>query len=176
METCENCGAAIGKLETPRVVDDHVVCAVCEGKLRGKASWRSKLPPVLSIAGVLLLICGAFYWSGTFNTVSSPKSDQSFSEKQILKVMDRIRENRALGVTLYNNNDLITLSVFSDSSVNNELIKQASGVLWQAYEDAHRYDDKRRIFNYWRIATADDKDEVEAIIKQEENEKQAQRR
>jgi hypothetical protein len=30
---CENCGAAIGKLETPRVYGDHVVCATCAPKV-----------------------------------------------------------------------------------------------------------------------------------------------
>ena len=28
-ETCENCGATIGKLETPRVHEDHIVCKKC---------------------------------------------------------------------------------------------------------------------------------------------------
>ena len=31
--TCANCGRAIGKLETPRVWQNHVVCAECEKRL-----------------------------------------------------------------------------------------------------------------------------------------------
>jgi hypothetical protein len=34
METCENCGGSIGKLETPFVWQDRVVCAGCHTKLR----------------------------------------------------------------------------------------------------------------------------------------------
>jgi hypothetical protein len=37
-EVCENCGKPIGKLETPRVHDDHVVCPEC---------WRRLQPEVL---------------------------------------------------------------------------------------------------------------------------------
>ena len=33
MDNCDNCGAAIGKLETPNVWQDHVVCAQCYAKL-----------------------------------------------------------------------------------------------------------------------------------------------
>lgn len=33
VETCENCGGAIGKLETPRVWNDVVVCVSCHAKL-----------------------------------------------------------------------------------------------------------------------------------------------
>jgi len=33
METCENCGATIGKLETPNVWQSHIVCAQCYAKL-----------------------------------------------------------------------------------------------------------------------------------------------
>ncbi|MGD0462069.1 MAG: hypothetical protein ABSB74_06245 [Tepidisphaeraceae bacterium] len=33
MDNCDNCGAAIGKLETPNVWQDHVVCAHCYAKL-----------------------------------------------------------------------------------------------------------------------------------------------
>ena len=34
-ETCANCGTAIGKLETPCVWQEHVVCAACHAK-----TWR----------------------------------------------------------------------------------------------------------------------------------------
>lgn len=34
MDTCANCGGQIGKIETPFVFDDHVVCAACWKKLR----------------------------------------------------------------------------------------------------------------------------------------------
>ncbi|MGC9260811.1 MAG: hypothetical protein ACP5I8_12170 [Phycisphaerae bacterium] len=33
VETCENCGRLIGKLETPMVWQDHVVCAECNALL-----------------------------------------------------------------------------------------------------------------------------------------------
>jgi predicted RNA-binding Zn-ribbon protein involved in translation (DUF1610 family) len=33
METCENCGRQIGKLETPRVHENHVLCAECWTRL-----------------------------------------------------------------------------------------------------------------------------------------------
>ena len=36
-ETCENCGAAIGQLETPLVWQDHVVCGPCYGRLNPPA-------------------------------------------------------------------------------------------------------------------------------------------
>lgn len=35
MEKCENCGCAIGSLETPMVWGDRVVCGDCHGRLRG---------------------------------------------------------------------------------------------------------------------------------------------
>jgi hypothetical protein len=33
MDACENCGKTIGKLETPYLFDEHVVCEGCERKL-----------------------------------------------------------------------------------------------------------------------------------------------
>lgn len=33
MTTCENCGTTIGKLETPCVYDDRVVCSACHKRL-----------------------------------------------------------------------------------------------------------------------------------------------
>jgi hypothetical protein len=33
MDACENCGRTIGKLETPHVFENHVVCGDCLGKL-----------------------------------------------------------------------------------------------------------------------------------------------
>jgi hypothetical protein len=33
MEQCENCGGPIGKLETPMLFNDHVVCAKCHATL-----------------------------------------------------------------------------------------------------------------------------------------------
>jgi hypothetical protein len=33
IETCENCGTEIGKLETPFIWIDHVVCATCYARL-----------------------------------------------------------------------------------------------------------------------------------------------
>ncbi|HVS73146.1 MAG TPA: hypothetical protein VHQ47_17960 [Phycisphaerae bacterium] len=36
-ETCENCGRTIGKLETPRVWQEHIVCGTCHRHLTGTA-------------------------------------------------------------------------------------------------------------------------------------------
>lgn len=33
MEECENCGRSIGKLETPHVINEHVVCSECHAKI-----------------------------------------------------------------------------------------------------------------------------------------------
>ncbi len=33
-EVCENCGAPIGKLETPMVFNEHIVCSACYFKLQ----------------------------------------------------------------------------------------------------------------------------------------------
>jgi predicted amidophosphoribosyltransferase len=33
---CENCGRSIGKLETPYIRDDHVVCAECFRQLKAE--------------------------------------------------------------------------------------------------------------------------------------------
>jgi hypothetical protein len=38
MESCENCGAAIGNLETPGLWKDHVVCASCYARLTAPES------------------------------------------------------------------------------------------------------------------------------------------
>ena len=42
IETCENCGKPIGKLETPFVWQDHAVCAECMLKLGG---GQPNIPP-----------------------------------------------------------------------------------------------------------------------------------
>lgn len=39
-ETCENCGRVIGKLETPRAFDGHVVCAECHARLAKSPATR----------------------------------------------------------------------------------------------------------------------------------------
>jgi hypothetical protein len=44
-EACENCGHAIGGLETPRVWQDHVVCAACHAKLTAGTGIAAP-PPV----------------------------------------------------------------------------------------------------------------------------------
>jgi len=41
VETCENCGAAIGKLETAHVFNNNVVCTTCLNKLRNTATFAS---------------------------------------------------------------------------------------------------------------------------------------
>ena len=45
VETCENCGRTIGKLETPRIWDEHVVCAACHDIL-AKSAEKSGYTPV----------------------------------------------------------------------------------------------------------------------------------
>jgi len=44
METCENCGRAIGKLETPYVTDDNVVCAECYDKIKASREPQRNTP------------------------------------------------------------------------------------------------------------------------------------
>ncbi len=53
-DVCENCRRLIGKLETPRVHDGHVVCAECEARLKTAppVSWLFFLVPL----GILLLV------------------------------------------------------------------------------------------------------------------------
>jgi len=38
MESCANCGRAIGKLETPYLHTDHIVCAECKARLTSDAT------------------------------------------------------------------------------------------------------------------------------------------
>jgi hypothetical protein len=45
METCENCGRAIGNLETPNVHDGHVVCAKCKAILQPETAMQLISPP-----------------------------------------------------------------------------------------------------------------------------------
>lgn len=46
---CENCGGAIGKLETPRVWNDQCVCASCHSKLSGNLEMTAPAPPPLPV-------------------------------------------------------------------------------------------------------------------------------
>ena len=48
MEKCDNCGAAIGDLETPHVWNNHVVCQTCHIKLNA-GSAAVPLPPATPI-------------------------------------------------------------------------------------------------------------------------------
>src|SRR3989442_481999 len=43
-EFCQNCGRAIGKLETPRVHEQHVVCAECWGRLSPQPDHEEPRP------------------------------------------------------------------------------------------------------------------------------------
>jgi hypothetical protein len=47
MDKCENCGRVIGRLETPQLHDDHIVCVECKERLL-KAS-RASTEPVREI-------------------------------------------------------------------------------------------------------------------------------
>lgn len=46
METCENCGRAIGKLETPHLHGEHVVCLECKQRLSAPVESISAPPPL----------------------------------------------------------------------------------------------------------------------------------
>jgi len=69
IETCENCGRAIGKLETPRVWQDRVVCGECMPRLSGVPQaveltakrWKRQMLIGWAIfgAGIVLAIAGA---------------------------------------------------------------------------------------------------------------------
>lgn len=45
MESCENCGRIIGKLETPCVHEDHIVCAECKSRLDNARPAAAQPPP-----------------------------------------------------------------------------------------------------------------------------------
>ena len=45
METCENCGRTIGKLETPHRYENHVVCPKCDQLLQGQKTSKSEPTP-----------------------------------------------------------------------------------------------------------------------------------
>ena len=40
IEHCANCGRPIGKLETPHLFQEHVVCAECEARLSRQSNPR----------------------------------------------------------------------------------------------------------------------------------------
>ncbi len=44
-ETCENCGRTIGKLETPWLYDDNVVCRECWERLQEETAEPTKVAP-----------------------------------------------------------------------------------------------------------------------------------
>jgi hypothetical protein len=45
METCENCGTVIGKLETPMLMNEHVVCGPCYTRLAKPPTTPPVTPP-----------------------------------------------------------------------------------------------------------------------------------
>lgn len=47
LETCANCGAMIGPLETPHVWREQVVCAACHARLAPTTLSYSRKPPAL---------------------------------------------------------------------------------------------------------------------------------
>lgn len=50
METCENCGRSIGRLETPHVIEDSVVCAQCHAQVRAsRAPAKPTAPPPAAV-------------------------------------------------------------------------------------------------------------------------------
>lgn len=42
--TCENCGTTIGKLETPYIYGEHIVCAVCYGRITRSMAVEAASP------------------------------------------------------------------------------------------------------------------------------------
>lgn len=54
METCENCGSIIGKLETPYVHGDHVVCRECKDRLAQPVTQHAAPPPLPDATGAPL--------------------------------------------------------------------------------------------------------------------------
>lgn len=42
VESCENCGATIGKLETPKVWQHHILCATCYVRLATPGTYQSR--------------------------------------------------------------------------------------------------------------------------------------
>lgn len=65
METCENCGSVIGKLETPYIFNDSVVCSQCYQRL-GSAT----APPPVPAAAAPYLPRVLFHGEGTTVTAS----------------------------------------------------------------------------------------------------------
>lgn len=59
---CQNCGATIGKLETPHVFKGNVVCAGCASRLTGAPAKASDRPPARQslIMRSARIIFGAF--------------------------------------------------------------------------------------------------------------------
>jgi|GEM_PF-5113869 len=49
MEDCENCGTRIGKLETPHLWQERVVCAECHKKLTVASARSMASPPIVSL-------------------------------------------------------------------------------------------------------------------------------
>ena len=43
LETCDNCGRTIGKLETPFLYQNHVVCAQCNEQLSSMRSQQTTI-------------------------------------------------------------------------------------------------------------------------------------
>lgn len=50
-ETCDNCGRAIGRLETPHVYGQNVVCAGCLDALSRPQTIKVELQPAKKSAG-----------------------------------------------------------------------------------------------------------------------------
>jgi hypothetical protein len=51
-ETCANCGAVIGKLETPHVFKDQIVCGACRTRLVAAVAPAPILPAVSNPAAL----------------------------------------------------------------------------------------------------------------------------
>ena len=112
METCENCGKSLGKLETAHVWGEHVVCGNCLPALVKSPRKSTSLKivaifTILSIA-VILAAIGGFWMRGgrsqaereTKNPISSSKIPVGFvEENKKQSISGAIWINRSDGTT-----------------------------------------------------------------------------
>lgn len=83
LETCANCNRAIGKLETPMLWQDKVVCADCHAKLSKSESYRQSIntPNESSPASADLLLSSREVQAEEAHKTSSTNSHSFGSQK-----------------------------------------------------------------------------------------------
>ena len=62
LETCENCRRVIGRLETPQVYADHIVCAECYARLTSKPATQDKFSDPQANAQAARTMFRVFFW------------------------------------------------------------------------------------------------------------------